>query len=92
MISAVINVWNKELHINVRLNQTMRLINLRNIQWLYSFLKILKVRFLKIRSLFVDMLRLMADINEGIERKDYSLEIGGTETCDYLDAFPKING
>ena len=30
--AAVIYVWNKELHINVRLNQTMRLIILRNIQ------------------------------------------------------------
>ena len=29
--AAVIYVWNKELHINVRLNQTMRLIILRNI-------------------------------------------------------------
>ena len=30
--AAVICVWNKELHINVRLNQTMRLIILQNIQ------------------------------------------------------------
>ena len=30
--AAVIYVWNKELHTNVRLNQTMRLIILRNTQ------------------------------------------------------------
>ena len=30
--AAVIYVWNKELHINARLNQTMRLIILQNIQ------------------------------------------------------------
>ena len=30
--AAVIYTWNKELHINVRLNQTMRLIILWNIQ------------------------------------------------------------
>ena len=31
--AAVIYAWNKELHINVRLNQDMRLIILRNIHW-----------------------------------------------------------
>ena len=31
--AAVIYVWNKELHINVRLNQIMRLISLWNIRW-----------------------------------------------------------
>ena len=31
--AAVIYVWNKELHINVRLNQTVRLITLQKIQW-----------------------------------------------------------
>ena len=30
--AVFINVWNKELHINVRLNQIMRLIILRNTQ------------------------------------------------------------
>ena len=36
--SGVIYVWNKELHFNVRLNHTMRLIILQNIQW-HSFKK-----------------------------------------------------
>ena len=31
--AAVIYVWIKELHINVRLNQTVRLMILQNIQW-----------------------------------------------------------
>ena len=31
--AAVIYVWNKELHNDVRLNQIMRLIILQNIQW-----------------------------------------------------------
>ena len=31
--ATVIHVWNKELHVNVRLNQTMILTILQNIQW-----------------------------------------------------------
>ena len=40
--------------------------------------------------LFVGIMRLVTDIMK--ERIDYSLEMGGTGTCDNLDVFPKING
>ena len=63
--AAVIYVWNKELHINVRLNQTMRLIILQNIQQ-HSF-KIPRVKYLKIGPLFVGMMRLVTGIGEGKE-------------------------
>ena len=65
--AAVIYVWNKELHINVRLNQTVRLINLWNIQRHIQF-KIPKVKFLKIGTLLVGMMRLVTDITERAQK------------------------
>ena len=50
--AAVIYVWNKELHINVRLNQTVRLIILWNIQE-HSF-KIPRLKFLRLDHCWYD--------------------------------------
>ena len=59
-------MWNKELHINVRLNQTVRLIIRWNMQ--QHGLKIPRVKFLKVGPLLVGMMRLVNDISEEKER------------------------
>ena len=64
---AVIYVWNKEMHINVRLNQIMRLIIFGTSSGISSF-KIPKVKFLKIGPLSVGVMRLVTDIDEGKEK------------------------
>ena len=59
-------VYNKRLHINVRVSQTVRLIILQNIQpWGF---KISRIKFLKIGPLSVGMTRLVTGISEGKER------------------------
>ena len=55
--AAVIYVWNKKLHINVKLNQTKILIILQYIQ--RRSLKIPRVKLLKIGPLFVEMMKLV---------------------------------
>ena len=60
---VVTYVWNKDLHINVRVRQTVRL--KQSIQ--RQGFKISKIKFCKIEPLFVGMMRLVTGISEGKE-------------------------
>ena len=64
--AAVMYVWNKDLHINVRVSQTVRLIILQNIQ--QQGFETSRIKFFKIGPLFVGMTRLVTGISEGKER------------------------